>query len=573
MLFLVAFLAVRVGWAGGRSQVSLTRVDGTSVEKVTAGRELEADKGHFSVGVASKPLPPLDLDMNARARALGTRNLLDEPKGARLRLLSQFVTADARATFIINACSALPDGHRGHPGCEERGPATPDAMPILEKALQFECHFPSHKGFSTSRKAIVRTPFDIVDGVSCEGNYVVQCSLPERIRAQFAETGAVALRLTQSEAGGGFASRNLTLFSSARRTRIANKDTDSGRQRRLRLGMCTAFTSGVNSIEGLFSWLAFHRLVGFDHAFVYVWGGREDPAHAEFVRRVRVWERMGFVTVIPFVQNTYGCLFCMQDDGHNLDCLYRAKGNFDWLSNNHIDEFLRPRPRAGSIRALLEEQPSRVDAVSLYEYAWSLEDFSYKDYMNEANYTLHVVAAGSARRPSVPYTRLDLGPAQTLYAYSQPFQDVVRPSRFDWRDQLLATRTRRSVPNAWAGDGMVDNSIDYRGENTACVYKYLNPDTEASLEHFSAKLFANDKRYVSGDEPIVEIQPWNNDGTLRGVVPRPGEFEFDPGRAPEVAGPLADVAFQTEKAFGMRFIDCVARVIDSEGVVPEECRF
>mmetsp|Transcript_26555 Transcript_26555/g.44549 ORF Transcript_26555/g.44549 Transcript_26555/m.44549 type:complete len:168 (+) Transcript_26555:386-889(+) len=76
-------------------------------------------------------------------------------------------------------------------------------------------------------------------------------------------------------------------------------------------------------------------------------------------------------------------------------------------------------------------------------------------------YTFERVLSGTLRRPSVPWTRIDpisnqsfqaflaeeaKGPKRekrlNLWAYSQPFQEIIRPERFVSRDQLVAQKGR-----------------------------------------------------------------------------------------------------------------------------------
>lgn len=133
------------------------------------------------------------------------------------------------------------------------------------------------------------------------------------------------------------------------------------------LAICAIFRDEVRYLG---EWIAFHRLMGVEHFFLYDNGSVDNPKRvlapylAEGCVTLRPWP-------IPFHQ------FAQRDA--YADCIDRARGEVRWLALLDIDEFLFS-PRSETLRPVLRDYEA-YPAVVIH---WQIYGSSHHEHATDA---------------------------------------------------------------------------------------------------------------------------------------------------------------------------------------------
>lgn len=474
-------------------------------------------------------------DHRRRAPRGSTFDLMDpkpfgvvrEPEpGAVLTLLSHYLARN-RSVFVLNACLGIDNDNPKYPQC-------PHAELFQHGSLRFHCVYEG----GVESDGEVFPPLRTEDRL-CFGNYRVECALPKELKC--ADSTQVSLYWDNSP----------SLVWSNVRPRLSPiplpPPAAAGETPPLKLAMCTSWRAGYNGVSELFAWLAYHRIQGVQHIFLYVWAplvpGKKPEAHsahAKMLRRIRAWVDNGFVTLIPWVKDSYGKLICASEDASYYDCTGRARGIFEWISNAHLDEFLRPMGEYRTVEAVLDDVPDEVDEARMYEFGWVSQRSNYDvvDNIEDDDLVFRQIENGTLRRPDRVWTRLGdvrSGNKEATIG-QQPFEGIMRLSR-------------------WAGM-TAEGGKGYLGVRNSTkkwpLYRWWDPKTELSLAHLSIGWvnYGSDGIQGADMEPRSTSEAFNLAG---------------------VQASLRPVTFRHESGFGARYRACVRLTIAAHGLVPSRC--
>ena len=483
----------------------------TAIRDASSNRHAEEGSGLVArSGVPAKPV-------------LGT---FPEPIVGPMTLLSFFIDDRARVTFILNMCLY-----------EERDQeACPFARHWAFDELVFECTIRQPGNRSIPGEVIYSR--EVSDSRLCKGNIIVRCPLSSRKPALvwLIRTGRGARAVW-----GGAAGLDARPIDSHPLTRTGR---DS-------IAVCTSFTAGFNTVPELLNYLAYHRLQGVSHMYLYDWANFEPDspaaaAHADFRKAVEPWGRRGFVTVIPWAKDRTGQRICVSEESSYYDCLYRFGTRYEWVSNSHLDELIVPHSLP-TLKLALSAVPSDIDEVRMFEHGVTtapgrakVDPLAWKS----PSQLWKAMANGDLVRPNIPFTRMSREGPGKLTPDQQPFEGILRSSRW----MLL---------NADGGEVLVGGENDPRRNSTTPQnprYQYWDPNTEVSLFHMSPA-------WVQGFDPSDGFWGHNFSGvSLSESMYTPGQVEAQP------------VSFQSMKDFAGRYSACVEQVIAADGFVQRACR-
>lgn len=151
------------------------------------------------------------------------------------------------------------------------------------------------------------------------------------------------------------------------------------------LAGCLLFNAAYSSWSMLFAQLAFQRLQGVDH--IYVYDGtpqslKSDITYTTQVNRLKQWRQ--YVTHMPWISAD-----SLSEDINSIDglqglgkfdqlavteytsyahCHYFLRDRAHWIANNHVDEFISVQPKGPykNVASILKSLPSDVGTIMFY---------------------------------------------------------------------------------------------------------------------------------------------------------------------------------------------------------------
>jgi len=117
-------------------------------------------------------------------------------------------------------------------------------------------------------------------------------------------------------------------------------------------------------------WAGYHRLFGIEHVFVYMIP-REGKDYSQILKKLSHLTRMGLVTLVPWPFSPNGFEIELTHLNAYDNCMWRAKGQFQWVLNAQADEYFQPLGRHKSIPEVLgQDKYQDARTVTFLEYSW-----------------------------------------------------------------------------------------------------------------------------------------------------------------------------------------------------------